>query len=271
MTRWSGARILAVTNRKGGTGKTTTAVNLAAEFAGAGEAVLLVDLDTQGHAGIGVGVPPAPNRAGVHDLFVDPGASLAETIIPTAVDNLWLAPAKTDFDGAVISRNDQLLAWQLRTHGQRFAWVVIDTPPTLDLALANGICAAQAVMVPFVPHHLAVPAVEQLATLLYRTASRNNPGLRLLGLLPVMLDRHLRLHRRVLATLALRFGSHRILRGIRSNITLAEAFEAGRPVRLFAPRSRGALDYHMLAEEVRAFWPDPRNSFGGRYENRHAR
>ncbi len=247
--------VIAVANRKGGTGKTTTAVNLAAEWGQQGYKTLLIDLDTQGHAAIGLDCRECRQQgANVHQLFQDPQLELVSLVNQTPVENVWLAPADTDFcvhDFNVLRLREAIM---LMGKANQFQRVVLDTPPTLDGLLISGLAAAQGIIVPFVPHHLAEVGVRQLAKLFYQVATNHNPDLKLLGLLPVMYDRHIKLHQRVIAKLGKQFGNNRILRGIRSNVKLAEAFEAGLPVGQYSPHCPGAMDYQLMTEELETFF-----------------
>jgi len=246
--------IVAIANRKGGTGKTTTAVNLAAEWGRLGHRTLLIDLDTQGHAAIGIGCRELRHGAGtVHDLFLDPSVALRDVVRETPVENVWLVPADTGFMSQSL---DALVLQRALLEGsaiESFERVVLDTPPTLDGLLVNALAVAQGVVVPFVPHHLAEVGVRQLANLFYQVATQYNPELKLFGLLPIMYDRHLRLHRRVIEDLGRQFGKQRMLRGIRMNIRLAEAFESGQPVSVYSARCAGSMDYRLMAEELESF------------------
>lgn len=249
--------ILAVCNRKGGTGKTTTAVNLGAEMAARGLATLLVDLDTQGHLTLGAG-RPEPDKATptAHQAFTRPDFDFAAAIQPTEHANLWLVPADPLFDGTGVPHDLTMLARHLRGPAVlgRFDIAVLDTPPSHDIVLMNAIAAAHGVVVPVLPSALGLNGVHQLTRLIFRIASTANPGLKLLGILPVMADHRVKLHKTVLGELKAHFGADRMLPGIRTDVRLAEAFLARRPVRAFAPRSRGALDFHLLAEDLLTYW-----------------
>lgn len=245
-------RTLIVTNRKGGTGKTTVSVNLAAELAASGQRVLLIDLDSQGHCAVGLGLKVAAGDAAVHQLFTDPTATLSTAIRPTEVENLFLAPADPRFDHGHGERNDMRLKNALSAEhiDTRFDIVVIDTPPSLDALLMNALLAADRVLVPYVPHHLSFEGVRQLVRALFPVMTRQNRGLKILGFLPTMAAEHIRQHRSVTGNVSKEFGDSKVLPPIRSDIRLAEAMAAGQPIRLYAPRSRGAEDFARLSQEV---------------------
>lgn len=250
------ARTLVVTNRKGGSGKTTTALNLAAGLASRGQQVLLIDLDTQGHGGLGLGWSAAHGRATVHDLF-ERGAPLAAAVQSTPLAGLSLLPANPLFMHGDGGCNQLLLRQHLQQEGMQEAFdaIVIDTPPSLDILLLNALQAADRVLVPFVPHFLGTEGIRQLARTLFRVASSgSNANLRLLGFLPVMLDQRIGLHRRMLQDVAQQFGALKILPGIRNDIRVAESFAAGKPLSAFAPSCRAAQDYQRAVESVLAHW-----------------
>ncbi len=245
-------QVIAISNRKGGTGKTTVSVNLAAECAARGKRVLLIDLDSQGHCAVGLGIKVGAGATAVHRLFVDPAMRLAEAIVPTGVEGLWLAPADTKFDHGMGSRDDARLKRALAEEGLdgRFDLVVIDTPPSLDHLLMNALLAATRVMVPYVPHHLSFEGVRQLVRALFPVMTRTNRALKILGFVPMQQADYIRQHRAVTGNVGKEFGETRLLPGIRNDIRLAEAMAAGQPVRLYAPKSRGAEDFARLAEET---------------------
>ncbi len=259
MNRRDRMQVIAVANRKGGTGKTSSAVNLAAEMAARGLRTVLIDLDTQGHAGISVGLRTALGAPSIHDLFRGDEPPLPAPPAPTGLDNLWLAPADREFDGEVTPSHYPRLARTLEhtDWADGFERVVVDTPPSLGGLLMSALHAADAALIPFVPHHLSAEGVRQLAGLFFRVASEPDRRLSGLALLPTLIDPRIRMHREVLDDMARQFGEWRLLRGIRTDIRVAEASRAGRPVRLYAPRSRGAMDYWMLYEELERLWGAP--------------
>lgn len=241
-------RVIAVCNRKGGAGKTTTAVNLAAELAGRGWRVLLVDLDSQGHCALGVGAKLSKGAKTVHGLFTDPQACLLDSVIGTAFPGLSLSPADQLFEHGSGMRDQLRLARALADGdlAARFDLVILDTPPSLDVLLLSALCAASWVLVPYVPHPLSFEGIRQLMRVLFQVMSGPNPALKVLGFLPMTAALHIRQHRSVSSEVSRQFGAHRVLPGIRQDIRLAEAFAAGQPVRTYAPGSRGAQDFAEL-------------------------
>jgi chromosome partitioning protein len=240
--------VLVITNRKGGAGKTTASVNLAAEFAATGKRVLLVDLDSQGHCAVGLGVEIKKGQVFVHDIFTTPNLPLADAVCKTAIQNLFLLPANKTFQHHNSGNDEQCLARALAHESitKKFDLVIIDTPPSLDNLLLNALSAATWVLVPYVPHPLSFEGVRQLVRVLFKVISEKNPKLKILGFLPVMTANHVRQHRQITEQVTKQFGALRVLNGIRTDIKLAEAFGAGKPVRFYAPKSRGAEDFAEL-------------------------
>ena len=250
------ARTLVISNRKGGSGKTATAVNLAAELAARGQRVLLVDLDSQGHCALGLGLKLTRDTATLHG-FMAGRHTLGSAVQPSAWPGLDLVPGDPLFDHGSGRSGELLLREALASEGllERYDWVVLDTPPSLDALLLNALSAADRILVPFVPHFLAGEGVRQLARELFRVASRGgNEGLRVLGFLPVMQDSRIGLHRQVSQGLGQQFGQARLLPGIRNDIRVAEAFAAGCPLRVHAPHSRATADYTVAVNELLARW-----------------
>ncbi len=242
--------VISIANRKGGTGKTTTAVNLAAEMAARGLKTLLIDLDTQGHASFGLGFKDLNSlKHFSHNVFENPDFDFKKAIYETQFENLFLSPANINFVNKS-EKFEELLLYKSISSLNGFDRVIIDTPPTLDIFLISALCASDAIIIPFLPHFLAAIGVKQMSRLFYQTATRHNHRLKLLGLVPVMYDRRLNMHKEVIKEVTKLFGQSRILHGIRNNVRLAEAFNAGKPIRYFAPKSVGAMDYFLLCDEI---------------------
>ncbi|MBD3767393.1 MAG: ParA family protein [Gammaproteobacteria bacterium] len=254
--------ILTISNRKGGTGKTTTAVNIAAEAAIRGGRVLLVDLDTQGHSNLGFGIAVSKGQATAHDIFRANArlGVLATAIVETNLPGLSLVPADHTFDGLDSIRDMDRLRRELALPeiSQRFDLIILDTPPSLDILLMNAMAAANAVLIPVLPHILSSEGVKQLIRLFFKIATSVNADLKLMGFVPVMLNLRTGLHRDVMNSLSTQYGKERIFRGIRSDISLAEAFGKGQPIQHYDPKSRGAQDYRYLWEEMLDAWPELR-------------
>lgn len=246
------AHVLAIANRKGGSGKTTTAVNLAAEAAAAGLRTLVVDLDTQGHSGLGFGVRPRRGQITVHHLLLESSIDARSAILESATANVSVMPADALFGGLDGASSPSALARRLRGAdlAASFDFVVIDTPPSYDALLVNALAAADSVLVPMVPHALSAEGVRQFARVFFRVATTINSHVHLVGLVPVMVNERANHHRQTLESMTHAFGKRKILNSIRNDIQVAMAFSAGIPLREFAPNSRGASDYKQLFKSL---------------------
>lgn len=245
---------LVIANRKGGSAKTTTAVNLAAEYAQQGRRCLLIDLDAQCHSALGLGVKPHTPGSHWQSLLENGRQRLFSLLHSTSVDNLFYIPAGLSRGGnAKAQRLQQFLARkQLQQH---FDLVIMDTPPHAGIEQDAALLAADALVIPFQLTPLGREGVAQLVNDL-QLASKSRQRPLSFGLIPIMLDNRVNLDRQVLAEIIREYGQQRLLRGVRRNVSLAEAFDAGAPVNQFAARSRGAFDYHMLADDIARLWPD---------------
>ncbi|SFU75337.1 chromosome partitioning protein [Methylobacterium sp. 174MFSha1.1] len=243
------ARVIAVSNRKGGTAKTTTTVNLATALGGRGWRVLVVDLDSQGHAGLGFGVKAAPGQTTVHDVFRGAGASLRDGVRATASPNVDVLPADRAFEGTATAP-PLALAAALEPLAGTYQVVLIDTAPTADALLVSALASAHHVLVPTILHHLAIDGVGQFARSFFRVATTLNAGLHGLSILPVQVDLRVTMQREILERLAVQFGRERVLAGIRPDVALAEAFGRQQPVKEFKPRTRSVEDFELLCDNV---------------------
>ena len=201
--------------------------------------MLVVDLDPQGHAGLGLDVVASRSEATVHQVFGDRRVDLAAAVKKSCVTDVDVLPAEHEFDvhGAV---NDPLsLARGLAAFEDRYDAIVIDTSPSIDVTTVAALTAAQYVLIPTQLHHLAYDGIVRFSKVLLKVASMVNRRFTDLAIVPVQIDIRTNLQRIVLAKLLKEFGPKRILRGIRTDISLAEAFGSRKPVRLYRPQSRG--------------------------------
>jgi len=246
--------IIAIVNQKGGCGKTTTAVNLSACLAAREARVLLIDLDPQSNATLGLGIEVDPGRS-IHRILTDDGFEIAEAIYPTGVYNLDIIPATillsgADLDLANIMGRESVLKNKTSSIIHGYDYITIDCAPSLSLLTINALAAADEVLIPIQAHYYALEGMKLLFHTIDIVKSRLNYQLAILGILPTFYDGRTSISRDVLKGLKDYFSS-RILRTIiRVNSKLAEAPSANEPIHIYAPGSRGAEDYGRLADEI---------------------
>jgi chromosome partitioning protein len=247
------ARILAVVNQKGGVGKTTTSINLAASLSLAGRRVLLIDLDPQGNATMGSGVEKRSVKASVYDVLL--GAQPLSGANVRASANYDLVPANRELAGAEVElvnmpERETRLKEAIKEIEERYDFILIDCPPALNLLTVNGLCAARAVMIPMQCEYYALEGLSDLVQTIKKVRVNLNPTLEIEGLLRTMYDPRNTLAQQVSDQLQQHFGDKVYRTVIPRNVRLAEAPSHGVPVITLDRQSKGALAYLALAGEM---------------------
>ena len=247
-------KIIAIANQKGGVGKSTTVVNLAAYLGSRGKKVLCIDTDAQGNATTGFGIKKKGLGVTAYDILIGK-AKIEDAVITTEFENVSVVPGTADLAGAeveLVKMEDRFrrLKAQVLTIKEQYDFILIDCPPALGLLTLNGLTAADEVLIPMLAEYYALEGLTQLMHTLRLVRSNYNPALGICGILFTMYDGRLNVSRQVVDEVAKYFPDKIFQTKIPRNVRLSEAPSYGKPVMYYDKNSKGALFYELLGMEV---------------------
>lgn len=247
-------KIIAIANQKGGVGKTTTTINLAASLASEGKKTLIIDADPQANATSGYGIEPKSMRSSIYECLVD-DYPMDGSQVPTCCENLDLVGSRIDLAGAEIElinkpSRENVLKNAIAPLADKYDYILIDCSPSLGLITVNALTAANSVIIPVQAEYFALEGISKLMNTIRIIKSRLNPGLEIEGFLLTMYDARLRLANQIYEELKSYFGDMVFDTVIPRNIRLSEAPSHGLPALLYDPESRGATSHTLLAKEI---------------------
>jgi chromosome partitioning protein len=246
--------IVSIANQKGGVGKTTTAINLAAALAMRGKRTLLIDMDPQSNSSMSYLDVRRIERS-LYDVLSDSSCAISEVIVPSTVKDLWVAPARialAKLEAKLVGEMDAHFRLKDRLEPIRgdYEFMVIDCPPTLGLLTANALVASSHLLVPIQSSYFALEGTDDLLETVEKVRARANPDLRLLGVLITMHDRRTAIARDIRNQIRTVFGDRVFTTVISKSVRLEESPAYKEPIFTFAPESSGATEYYRLCEEV---------------------
>lgn len=245
-----GARIISVANCKGGTGKSTTAVNLGADLAQEGHRILVVDLDPQGHSGLGLGLTARLGAANAHAPLRGRRADLRGGILRSDEDGVDVLPADRSFDGQIAGDDIRCLAQAMAPLEPDYDLILLDVPPSSAALTVCALMASHGVVIPTTLDPLGMEGVRQFARAYHAVMLRFGAAELGFAIAPMRIDLRANVEREVLGRLRESFGADRVMQGVRTDVAVSEAFAQRRPVRRHRPRTRAVDDFRALAADV---------------------